>query len=151
MNITTKSEKKNIKSIFVDIQGAINKPNVYKLSNGCRIFTLIKLAGGLKKNADISTINRAAILNDGEKIIIPYKNNNAKEISNYSNNSNVKVNINLAEKESLMELDGIGEKTAQKIIEYRNKNNGFKDISEIKNIDRIGEKTYLKLKDFICV
>lgn len=144
-------ESKITKKIYVDIQGAVNKPNVYELNDGERVFFLINLAGGLKKNADVSTINRASKLTDGMKILIPFKNSSNNE--NHTNDSNIqnKVNINTATKETLMSLDGVGEKTAQKIIDYRNKNNGFKDISEIKNVDRIGDKTFSKLKENICV
>ena len=61
------------------------------------------------------------------------------------------ININTCSKEELILLPGIGEKTAANIIKYREENGGFKSITHIKNVRRIGEKTYEKIKDMISV
>ena len=67
--------------------------------------------------------------------------------SNNSNPSNNKISLNKASLDELMTLDGIGEKKAQAIIDYRNKNNGFKKVEEILEVDGIGSATYEKIKD----
>lgn len=64
---------------------------------------------------------------------------------------NTIVNINDATLEELTSLDGIGEATAKKIIEYREANNGFKSIEEILNVDGIGESKYAKIKESITI
>jgi competence protein ComEA len=62
-----------------------------------------------------------------------------------------KVNINTADKTQLESLPGVGEATAQRIIDYREKSGGFKDIEDLKNVSGIGEKKYAELADKVCV
>ena len=68
-----------------------------------------------------------------------------------NNNQNTKVNINTANKEKLETLPGIGETTAQKIIDYREENGKFKSIEDIKNVGGIGDAKFNSLKDKITI
>ena len=100
-------------------------------------------------------INPAQKLNDSDKIIIPKKEENLNTQSIEDNNEsdiNVqeKININTATKDELTSLNGIGEATANKIINYRNKNK-FKEIEDIMNVPGIGEAKFNNIKDYICV
>ena len=70
---------------------------------------------------------------------------------NKSVESSSKVNINTATAEELEKLDGIGPAIAKRIVEYRNTNGKFLSIDEVKNVSGIGEKTFAKFKDDICV
>lgn len=141
--------------IFVDVGGEVVNPSVVELSDGSRVYDAINAAGGLTENADITDINRAAFVSDGEKIYIPSAlralDGEIDIGENTQEYSDGKININTADSEQLQELDGVGPVTAEKIIDYRNENGRFKNTEDIKNVSGIGDKTYEKLKDDIKV
>ena len=169
-----KEEIKNY--ITVEIKGEVTNPGVYKIEENSRVIDLINLSGGFTQNALTININQAKKLSD-EMVIVIYNKNDLKEevkteyvylececpkitndgcVSKETNedkiedNQNTKISINNATKEELTKLNGIGEKTAEKIIEYR-KGNKFKTIEDIKNVSGIGESLYEKIKDSITV
>ena len=77
-------------------------------------------------------------------------NSNQNGINEIEDSTTNKININKANKSELMTLNGIGESTANKIIEYR-KNNMFDSIEDIKNVSGIGDSKFEKIKNYICV
>lgn len=158
--------------IVVEIKGEVKKPNVYELKNGTRIYELIEEAGGPTDEADLSDINRALYLSDGQCIVIKNINDVESEEVNLNESLNTEVansipanlpgekgeknessviNINTASKETLMTLNGIGESKAQAIIDYRDEIGGFKSVDDITNVSGIGEKTLEKIKDKISI
>ncbi|WP_313340701.1 ComEA family DNA-binding protein [Sedimentibacter sp.] len=139
-----KTEKSE--SIFVDIDGAVKNPGVYELKEGSRVNDAILMAGGLTDKAYTKNLNKARLLVDGEKIYIL----NDDEINEISAENSKLININTASKDMLMTIPGIGDVYAQRIIDYRNKKS-FGSIEEIKNIDGIGEKTFEKMKEIITI
>ena len=165
--IETIEEKNDEEIVVVHIIGEVNNPGVVTLPEGSRIIDAINMAGGKTEEADLSKINLAYIVEDGTQIYIPRINENLNQVNLISdgarigviiNDSNVeenkvdaKVNINTANKEKLETLPGIGETTAQKIIDYRESNGKFKTIEDIKNVSGIGEAKYESLKDKITV
>lgn len=137
-------------NIVIDISGEIKNPGIYKMKGRVRLYEIIDKAGGLKEEANINSINQARYVKDGEKIIIPSSRNSQGMDKESISNENNLVNINTASKEELLKLPGIGEVTAEKIINYRD-NNNFTKIEDLKNVNGIGTATYNKLKDLICV
>lgn len=139
--------------IYVDIGGEVNNPMLAQLKDGSRVDDAIKAAGGTTENADLTDINRAAFVEDGEKIYIPAKPEFEESADgNYTQvYSDGKININTADAVELQELDGVGPATADKIIEYREQNGRFSSAEDIKNVSGIGEKTFEKMKDDIKV
>lgn len=147
--------------VTFDISGEVLKPGVYRLGGDSRISDALVLAGGLSAMADRDwvekNINRAKRINDGEKIYIPKKTSN--QISNNKTTETIKteqvlggmsdgvISINSAGVEELDKLEGVGPSLATKIIEYRQKNGGFKNINELKLVSGIGDKMYEKIKD----
>lgn len=148
------SEPEPVKTmIMVDIGGEVVSPMVVELEEGSRVEDAIKAAGGVTGNADLTEINRADFLEDGDKILIPSKQETTTDSlskgGGYSLYSDSRININTAGSEELQMLDGVGPATAQKIIDYRETNGSFKNIEDIKNVSGIGDKTYDKFKDDI--
>ena len=159
--------------IFVHIDGYINNPGVYEIKENDRIKTLIDKVGGFKEGYSIKNINLAAKLSDGDKIYIPsvseeknIENNNINTNSNSSgkgqnvktdrNNvsimkNNSKININTANMSELKQITGIGESTANKIIDYRENVGKFKKIEDIKEVKGIGDAKYESLKNKITI
>ena len=154
-SVNSSNISKNDDRIGVYISGEVENTGVYYLKKDSRITDLINICGGLTEEADVSKINPAQKLNDSDKIIIPKKEENLNtesiEDTNESDiNVQEKININTATKDELTSLNGIGEATANKIINYRNKNK-FKEIEDIMNVPGIGEAKFNNIKDYICV
>lgn len=174
-----KEKKEETKKIKIDIKGEINTPGVYELTEENNVMDAINLAGGLTNKSDTSNINLSKKLTDEmviivyskqdiinmkekEKITCPPCNNACIEEKDETSKINItekqenkevdgRININTANIEELQKLNGIGETKAKSIIDYRNKNGGFKDIEEIKNVQGIGEAAYEKIKNNITI
>ena len=147
VSVEMPENKQEIKSeLCVDISGEVNNPGVYKANEGARLYEIIKQAGGLTSNADTNSINQAKYVEDGEKILIPSINENISS----SDNSNSLININTADRQKLMELPGVGEAIADRIIEYRTTTQ-FKSIEDIMCVNGIGNATFNKMKSMITV
>ncbi len=149
-----------IEKIYVHIIGAVNLPGVIVAPKGVRLYEIVELAGGLKEDADEALINLASKVEDGDKIIIPYKENTSTNNSNKRINElyedsmshdSGKININTAGVEELKTLAGIGQSTAEKIINYRNEVSKFQRIEDIKNVSGIGDSKFNSIKDKIVV
>lgn len=156
-------------TIVVHITGEINYPGVVVLKEGARVVDAIEAGGGETDEADLSSLNLAYMLSDGEKIYVPNKEETSQEsqereyITSAKDNSeksengakstgtNFKININTAKQEELTQITGIGESTAKKIIEYRTQNGKFKSIEDIKNIPGIGDSKFNAMKEEITV
>ncbi len=151
--------------LYVDISGEVERPGVYEVSEGTRLFEVIEQAGGLTDEADIDSLNRAETVADGQKILISAKGENSngsqgsQSGSGTNNGSSTgsgttgdgKVNINTAESAELQTIPGIGPSKAARIIEYRQTNGNFATIEDIQNISGIGSKTFESIKDYITV
>ena len=175
-NLTTNTAVENTNEtveennkIVVHITGEVNYPGVVVLKEGARVVDAIEAGGGETDEADLSSLNLAYMLSDGEKIYVPNKEEisqknlereyitSAKDDSEQSENgakstgTNFKININTAKQEELTQITGIGESTAKKIIEYRTQNGKFKSIEDIKNIPGIGDSKFNAMKEEITV
>ena len=170
---TDNSGEKKIESseIAVYISGEVKTPQVVRMKTGDRLVDAVEKCGGMTKDADLNAVNLALLLKDEAHYIIPKigdtsntstqssanastsgeKTVNQSSNNNTSNSSNTKVNINTADKTALMSLPSIGEKTAQKIIDYRENVGKFNVKEDFKNVSGIGDKKYSKLEELITV
>ena len=146
------------KKIYVHICGQVNHSGVYCLEEESRIMDVVEMAGGFTEHAAKDYVNLAQKLTDGQQIYIP-DIEEAKENKGLMNTLNGvqespetrKVNINTADKDTLMTLTGIGEAKAEAIIKYREKSGGFKTVEEIKEIEGIKDGVFNKIEDEIEV
>ncbi len=141
--------------IYVTLAGEVTNPGMYEMTTDDRINDAIKKAGGFTENSYTDNINLAQKLEDGQYIYI-LSVEQGKSLENESNFNSENgfqgiVNINTATIDELCKLPGIGEKTAEKIIEYREELDGFDTIEELKNVEGIGESKFNKIKFNITV
>lgn len=146
------SEESSDELIYVYVCGQVNAPGVYELLPGDRWFRAVEMAGGISENGDLSCINLASILEDGERVYIPAVgesewSENTEETA--SDVSKAYVDINRAAREELMTLPGIGEKKADAIIAYRESEGLFESKDALMNVPGIKEGLYEKIKDLI--
>lgn len=168
---TTEEKQGQNSEIAVYISGEVKTPQVVKMKTGDRLVDAVEKCGGMTKDADLNAVNLALLLKDEAHYIIPkigdtsslstQNNTNAptsgektvgqSSANNSSNSSDTRVNINTADKTALMSLPSIGEKTAQKIIDYRENVGKFQTKEDLKNVSGIGNKKYAQLEEFITV
>ena len=132
--------------IFVDVTGAVNNPGVYSLTGRSRVIDAIKAAGDSAPGADLSTINLARVLNDGEQIYVDTTvvNSSGQRVSKKV--ASGPININRATLRQLDSLDGIGPVIAGRIIEYRKKNGSFLTIDDLQKVSGIGAAKFAQIK-----
>lgn len=148
--------------VYVDVDGAVARPGVYRLKDGARVSQAIDAAGGLTAEADVTGLNRASKVTDGQKIYVPTvgeqqaalaaggAEGGAATVSGAGTSSGL-VNINTASATELQTLSGIGPSMAQSIIDERTKNGAFASVDDLMRVSGIGEKKLAKIKDCICV
>lgn len=157
------TQEETKKEIVVHITGEVKKEGVVYLEEGSRVVDAIKKAGGETKEADLSQVNLAYVLQDGQKIYIPNKNEKISAYTSENMGENIeqnntttkkkgaKVNINTAGVEELDQLPGIGPAIAQRIIDYRKEHGEFKKVEDVQEVKGIGDAKFSEIKDSITV
>ena len=146
----------------VYICGEVRDPGIYEIEGSVYLYELIDMAGGLTESAAASHIDMVFLITSEESIYIPslseVSSDTGNEVFVFPDKENVdkkekegKININTADEGKLSTLAGIGEKTAKKIISYREENGPFQTAEDIMKVPGIGESKYAAIKDSICV
>lgn len=157
-----RSVKDDSSPVKVHVAGAVNLPGVYELDDGDRVADALTAAGGPLPEAALDSVNLAAVLIDGEQIYVPAVGQGQPAAagapaggvsvgSSAGAGGNRPININNATVDQLEQLDGVGEKTAEKIIAYREEHGGFASTEEIMEVPGIGPAKFEGIKDDISV
>ena len=140
---------------MVHIVGAVTRPGVYQVESGMRVADVLDMAGGATEEADLNRINLAAYVFDAQQIVIPLVRADGDTTEPVFAEPPAAqaslININTADIRDLMTLPGIGEVIAGNIISHRERNGRFRIISDIKNVPRIGERTFEQIQHLITV
>lgn len=136
--------------IVVHVDGAVERPGVYELTSESRVSDAVSASGGLSQEADMSRINLAAKVADGQKIYIPKVGEDVKgstSITSTTSTTGDLININTASESQLDTLPGVGPVTAQKIIASR----PYSQPEDLLVKKAVGQSTFEKIRDLITV
>ncbi|TVP94805.1 MAG: ComEA family DNA-binding protein [Acholeplasmatales bacterium] len=139
-------------TIYIDLKGAVQMPGVYKVPADMRLFQVIRLAGGLCVDADVSRINMSAQLFDQQAITIPFVQNTSEEQGNAHDDASdapLKISLSQADAATLVTLPGIGPATAERIVADRLVNGPFERVEDIMRVSGIGPAIYEGIKPFV--
>jgi competence protein ComEA len=150
--------------LVVYVCGAVRRPGVYHLASGARIADLLTAAGGAGSRAELQAVNLAAKLIDGQQVVVPVRGaasagvaagvatgaTGAAGVAGTATPA-APVNLNTASAEELDALPGVGPATAQKIIDYRTANGGFKSVDDLNNVAGIGDAKFATLQPLVTV
>lgn len=170
------SKAAQVKTVRVQVSGAVLEPGIYDLPANCRVEEAIAAAGGLTENADSERVNLVRKVRDGMQIRVPVqkaartnrtqrknaqaesglgesasgKSSSAKAGSGKKNNQMPRVRINSASASELQQLPGIGPALAQRIVETRSRGR-FSSADDLLRVPGIGKAKLAKLRDYVEV
>jgi competence protein ComEA len=139
--------------VRVSVRGAVASPGVYRLASGSIVQDLLDAAGGVLPGGDISRLNLAAPLSDGQEVrvatLAPTPAPGTPPAT--AEDASGKINLNTATRGELESLPGIGPVLAQRIIDYREEHGPFQSVDELLNVDGIGPALLEKIRDLVEV
>ncbi len=143
---------------MVHVVGAVKNPGVYRLRKGERAIDAVTAAGGLRKDAEDSGLNLAAVLVDGSQLYIPTHDETTQRrpdgpgpAAPVTSQTQELIPLNSADAQQLEQLPGIGPTLAERIIAFRTEHGGFSDIAELDAVPGIGQVLFERLKDRVSV
>jgi competence protein ComEA len=146
--------------VTVDVEGRVRRPGIVILPAGSRVTDALDAAGGVPHRRALRGLNLAAVLTDGQQIMVGQKTSQSANLGPTSIGASpagaspaggAPVNLNTATAEQLDTLPDVGPVTAQSIIEWRAENGGFTSVQELLVVDGIGPVTMKKLAPHVTV
>lgn len=146
-------DKETGRKIFVHVGGAVRTPGLYELPMGARVDDAVRAAGGVLEDADVNGLNLAARVKDGEKVLVPTQSGQgeAPAASGSGGAEGGLINLNTATVGDLEQLPGIGPALAQRILDYRERNGGFRSVDDLLEVPGIGAKKFEELREHVTV
>lgn len=142
--------------LYIHVAGAVRRPGLLRVHEDARVAAAIARAGGPARGADLTAVNLAQPLEDGQQVIVPRRGAAAAGGSTGAGSGVAQgptgaelPSLATATVEQLEQLDGIGPALAARIVEYRESHGGFRSIEELREVEGIGEKRYAALKDAV--
>ena len=143
--------------VVVDVTGKVRRPGIVSLPTGARVADAVAEAGGARPGADLSTINLARVLTDGEQILVgvapvsPGPDAAAGPTGATPGAPVAPVDLNTATLQQLDTLPDIGPITAQSILDWRTQNGSFTSVDELLEVSGIGEVTLAGLRELVTI
>jgi len=135
------------RTLYVHVAGDVRRPGVYPLLDGARVIDAITAAGGAKKGIDLSNVNLARLIVDGEQVFVGVSSEAKRRSGTKQRPFTGTIYINRASATQFDSLMGIGPVIAKRIVAYRTANGPFVDIADLKKVEGIGEKIFAKIQD----
>ncbi|MGW0733855.1 helix-hairpin-helix domain-containing protein [Streptomyces sp. NPDC002851] len=152
--------------IVVDVSGKVRRPGIHQLPQGSRVADALRAAGGVRKGTDLSALNRARVLVDGEQVVVGAPGGAVPPASGGSASAAASggagpgsvsggagpagpVSLNSATVEQLDTLPGVGPVLAQHIVDYRTQHGGFRSVDELREVNGIGDRRFAELKNAV--
>jgi competence protein ComEA len=138
--------------VYVHVAGAVRRPGLYRVRTGTRVAGAIQRAGGGRPRANLSAVNLAARVEDGQQVVVPGPGTpapggaGAPGAAQAGGAGGAKVSLGQASLEQLDGLDGIGPTLAKRIVEYRTHHGGFHSLEQLQEVDGIGPKRFAALR-----
>jgi competence protein ComEA len=140
--------------VYVHVAGAVRRPGLFRVPAGSRVAAAIARAGGPGPKADLTLVNLAARVQDGQQVVVPEAGapppggaGTAGLGTRGAALAGGKPSLATATVEQFEELDGIGPTLAERIVEYRDSHGGFRSIGELREVEGIGEKRFESLRE----
>ena len=133
--------------LVVHVAGAVAHPGVYRLPAGSRVTDAVERAGGASRAAVPDAINLAAVLADGQQVVVPARAGTAVAQAAGATAEDGPISLGTATVEDLDTIEGIGPVTAQGILDFRDENGGISSVDDLDQISGIGPATMDALRD----
>lgn len=141
--------------LYVHVSGAVREPGLYVLPAGCRVVDAIAAAGGFAEDADRNAVNLARTLEDGEQLPVPREGDAPPPAegppAGPAASADGRVDLNTADATLLETLPRIGPALAERIIAWRDDNDGFTSVEDLLAVPGIGDKMLESLRDLVTV